>query len=278
MHLAVSQIGSAAREETALLASQLQHLCSLNQPAAWSAQYLAFTKLLCAVDLVKKKDPAASKALAKQAKEALSILRLAVSNTILEPEFDEATKPRSAQVIKNGLSSVNPKRQTTSTHTRANARQLESTRKPLSPRSAAASSMNHNVTPPRKTNRNVEGASALDRKPQKLLSKLENPRESLALLATVTSMLGFFEHTFLRLGYLRLLKHLYDGFSDDAFVRTCLELVTEYQYLGQTARAEAILSQAREKAANAGIRGESRVLLSLQEAEALAYQGEPDKG
>lgn len=278
MHLAVSHIGSAAPEEITSLASQLQHLCSRNQPAAWSAQYLAFTKLLCAVDLVKKQDSAASKALAKQAKEALSILRLAVSNTVLQPQIDEGTKLGSAQLIGNGLSSVHPKRQTTSTHTRANARQLEATRKPLSPRSAAAYSTNHNVTPPRKTNREAEGSSAPDRKREKLLSKLENPRESLALLATVTSMLGFFEHTFLHLGYLRLLKHLYDGFCDDAFVRTCLDLVTEYQHLGQTARAEAILSQAREKAVNAGISGESRVLLSLQESETLAYQGEPDKG
>lgn len=273
MCLAFHQSVDPSSHELADLAVEIEEISSrLTGP--WAAQYVGFAKLLCAMDKFRRGDPTASKYLAKQAKVALTILREAFfSNSLLE-----AT---GAQISLHGQTascSDTPKKPVAARPARTSTHPSHIARKPLSPKSAISNSANRIVTPPRKTNRGLDGHSPPDHKLASSSCKLDNPLESLSLLETIAAVLGLYEHTFLRLGYLRLIKHLCIGYSADGFLKPCLELAGEYQSLGQWERAQDVLRQAQDIAAKGDLSDESRILLCLREAEIFSLRGDTAHG
>lgn len=279
MHLAVSRPRDGASTcRAAELGARIISVCTAQESLSWATQYAALARLLLIINSVKRQDPTASKQMAKHAKEALSAFRstLSFSNSISSPQGQSADR----ESVRQTAHLENKKPAPLTSKLEKAHRTLEttvSTRKPLSPRRAASSSANRIVTPPRQKEKIPETPV----KKQVLgttFSQLQMPRETMSLLSTVASLLGLFEHTFLRLGYLRLLKNIYDSHSPENFIDICLELAAEYRKLGKLSRAHTMLAHAEYTATTWDLSVEARTMLLLRKAEHLAYNDDPSKG
>lgn len=262
------------------IAKRISTLCAGEKPAPWVAESSASAKLLFALYQIRRGDSSASKILAREAKEALAILRSSLLNeqnsSAISTSVDAIGK--SAVEASGVRKAVPPGKKQPSAAARSKGPQVAMVpRKPLSPKSNVKQVSNRIVTPPRQ-NKRIEAennfvGSQTDTMLYGLRERLQTSREALSLFDTTACVLSIFEHTFLRLAYLRLIKSVTQGNSAEPFVLVCLDLAYEYQQLGKYARAEAMLAQAQATANKADLSSEARVLLTLRKAEYLSHLG-----
>lgn len=277
MQLAVEYGEEGASGKVIELAERVITVCESETSAPWSAECLASSKLLSALDKIRMRDVNASKVLGTMAKEALALLRIslladkaAVKSTDL-PCNQEGKNSTKRPHLSTEAKLLRTAQQSKAPHS---ATAAATVRKPLSPKAHIAQRAKETVTPPRNTKRDIVGDLVPPR--QATASKLRSPSVSedfIGLLDTIACVLGLFEHTFLRIGYLRFLKHLWQNCSAEHYVKVCIDLAHEYQQLGKQGRAEAMLSQAQAKATSGDVTGETRTLLMLRKAEHLALMG-----
>lgn len=278
LFIAIQNADAGSRARIDELSMRITSLCNPTDGASWAARCSASAKLLCAVDLVRRRDPAASQTLAKQAKEALNMLRASLSLDSQSPPTlsDKSCTQNIVQPSSKVQVPVKPVRSQPGRRLDA-SRQGAALRKPLSPKTSTSQRCSNITTPPRTTKREADERAVVSGlhidEASTTVDGLRASEETLALLDTIACMLGVFEHSFLRLGYLRFQKHLCSSRSEERLVGICLDLAYEYQQLGQQRRAAEMMAQAEEIASKSDLSLETRTLLVLRKAEQLAYMG-----
>lgn len=278
MYLTVEHSQGAASNAIHDLGARLARTCASEQSALWKAELLASSKLLMALYKIRHRERLASKVLAKEAKEALAIIRTSLlADDVKDPGPVNPSGKSTANGITSRVPAARVKKQPLARNNSKSSAIATGHRKPLSPRSNAAQATHRVVTPPRHSNRDIEsdrsaGCSA-DTAITKSGQRLRVTRESFALFDITACVLGLFEHTFLRIGYLRLMKSICEEHSGERFVLVCLDLAFEYQQLGKFRRAKAMLAKAENAASTADLSAETRSLLMLRRAEQLSQMG-----
>lgn len=189
MSISATVTGTLTAEEMASSAATIARLCSDEgllgaQPDTtlhkYAAQYKALARLYVALDLVRTKDPLASKTLAKEAKAAVNLMKIQLAQHTSQPlaaSPKSATSPshatRTTAGLNAGLDSVKaradarlttnarvsrastqPSTASRSTRARSARTAAEPTRKALSPKNPTAVAKNTvHTTPPKKTSR-----------------------------------------------------------------------------------------------------------------------------
>lgn len=281
MFLAVGHGQEGRVNNVQTLKERLSSLYDSENPTPWAAESLASAKLLSALHTIQQRDTFASKTLAKEAKEALGILRNCIVGGVSAAATSGAriTPIKSPAQAAAGRILVPPGKKPSSAAPPVTVRITTAPRKPLSPKNNVSQPPKGTITPPRRQKKGCDdGHYPLERyrtttADGDLSERLRTSRESLALLDTVACVLGIYEHTFLRISYLRFVKAITQGRLLEQFTLVCLDLAYEYQQLGKSGRVEAMFAQAEAAASNPDVNAETRILLLLRKAEHISSTG-----
>lgn len=238
-------------------------------------QYKAEANLCVALIIIRRREPQASKHLAKCSKAALPALlalvgpdsgRVSSGKQSRQVEAVQVYSPKKAVITSHG----------SPTYTKASKRSAAANRKPLLPKSQ--SPHNQERTPPRRGGTTTVDSTSHETPSQSpasgsLPSWIEDIEELLILLNTIAALLGIYEHSFLRISYLNIVKYLSLKSYADLYCLACLDLAYEYQQVGKLERASQVVQALRDSRALERSTPSAAVRYGLQQAFHLAYIG-----